>query len=65
LNRNPYTPVSGFASDQPVKDPPRWVLIVAIAIAVVGLLAFPLYRDEHAPSKPAVAPAKGAEGGAP
>lgn len=49
MNRHDqYWPVSGFASDQPIKDPPMWVVIVAAIVIVAGVFAYPLWRDEHA-----------------
>lgn len=45
-----YWPVSGFASDRPVNDPPLWVPLAAAFVIVAGVFAFCLWRDEFAPS---------------
>lgn len=49
MNRpDTYWPTSGFASDQPIKDPPMWVVIALSIVIVAGVFAFPLWRDECA-----------------
>ena len=43
---------SGFAGepDTTIKEPPLWVLLVAAAVIVAGVFAYPLWRDESAPA---------------